>query len=214
MPPIADATEAMGRLATRHRPTLGAALALASGALLWAGCSVERDYELLSFFFDGVPEPAPAMVDGEPGPTRLGRTARISTTGAVSVHSAYLERRCAECHGDKARYGFRTEGFSKMGSSICLDCHQDSLEMPRVHGPVAVGECLLCHEPHVSTHPKLLVEASPGLCLACHDLELEEAAPTPQHADLARDCLECHYGHGGDDLFFLKDGWSAAETDG
>ena len=194
----------MGRLALRHRPAFGAALILASGALLWAGCNVERDYKVLSFFFDGVPEPAGAVADGQRGPTRIGDPARMAATGAVSAHSAYTERRCSECHGDRARFGFRTEGFAETTASVCADCHASALEAPRLHGPVALGACLLCHEPHVSSHPLLLVDASPALCLACHEDEMRVAAPSPGHEDLARDCLECHDGHGGDDPYFLR----------
>lgn len=196
--------EFMGRRARRHRLASGAALIIASGAIVWSGCDVDRNHGTLSFFFDGVPEPAPTMVDGAPGSSPFGRASRVSPGGAVSAHSAYLERRCTECHGERARFGFTTDGFANMGADTCIDCHEPALDMRLLHGPVAIGECLMCHEAHVSANPLLLIEPSPALCLACHDQEMLAEGPTPHHADLARDCLDCHHGHGGDEPYFLR----------
>jgi len=172
-----------------------------ASVLTWHGCSVERDYETLSFFFDGVPQPG-ALGDESAAGDRDGRELVLGPN--VSVHSAYLERRCTECHGDKASFGFTTEGFSDLDEAVCLKCHQEAIELPRLHGPVAVGECLICHEPHVSRYPTLLVDDSPALCTQCHTGELEADPTTAGHADPARNCLDCHYGHGGTEQYFTR----------
>ncbi len=179
---------------------------------VWGGCSVEKHYEVLSFFFDGVPPPATpeeqALAEGTvSGP---GRTPGVS--GIVSAHQAYLDRRCALCHGDQANFGFTTSGFSDIGGDACLECHPSVLEDLRVlHGPVAVNACVACHDPHVSAYPKLLTAASPHLCLQCHQAELQGVPPNEYHQDTTRDCLDCHEAHGGDLPFLLKpaDTWSA-----
>ena len=144
----------MGRPATRHRSTLGAALILASGAVCGRACNVERDYELLSFFFGrACPSPPRPWSEGEGPRPRFNGSSRMTMTGAVSAHSAYVERRCPECQGNRSRFGFTTAGFTDLTAAICVDCHEPALQAPRLHGPVALGDCLLCHEAHVSAHP-------------------------------------------------------------
>jgi predicted CXXCH cytochrome family protein len=180
--------------------------ALVAGALLilvWGGCSVEKHYELLSFFFDGVPEPLTpemqALAD------RAGGGSRLTAGRMASAHTAYLDRRCVECHGDQANFGFTTTGFSDLGEQACLRCHDQEAKPPAFeHGPVALGACLVCHDAHASLYPVLLVKPSPALCLDCHDPQLGGVPSTPGHEDPSRDCLECHYGHGGERHYLLR----------
>ena len=178
---------------------------MVAGALLilvWGGCSVEKHYELLSFFFDGVPEPLPPEVQGL---AQGAGGSRLVAGRMVSAHTAYLDRRCAACHGDQANFGFTTTGFSDLGNEACLRCHDQEAEPPAfLHGPVALGACLVCHDAHASSYPVLLVKPSPALCLDCHGPELQGATSTPVHANLSRDCLECHYGHGGEQRYLLR----------
>jgi predicted CXXCH cytochrome family protein len=125
-----------------------------------------------------------------------------------------VERRCGECHGEQARYGIFTAGFSKLDASVCLKCHGGVLEEhPLLHGPVAAGACLWCHQPHESPQPSLLVSATPALCLQCHHFQLLEAPAVPHHQDLDRDCLDCHLGHGGAQRYFLRDLEATSSTD-
>jgi hypothetical protein len=63
----------------------------------------------------------------------------------------------------------------------------------------------------VSSYPKLLVDASPSLCLSCHDPVLMGDLSLPTHDDLERDCLECHLGHGGADRYFIRPEWAATQ---
>ncbi|MHB8835767.1 MAG: cytochrome c3 family protein [Candidatus Methylomirabilia bacterium] len=81
---------------------------------------------------------------------------------------------CNPCH--------RFDGkLLKPVRELCLGCH-DGLEFARriSHRPVKRGECLACHDPHVSRQPSLLkARYAPGrwigregdvaLCLGCHD---------------------------------------------
>ena len=185
--------------AARRRAGAGAALAAAA---LCAACSIEKNYELLSLFFDGVPRPGTAP-SGAASERRPGDRA---SAAAVSAHSAYAERRCGECHGDQARFGLFGTGVSKLDASVCLNCHGQVLdEHPLLHGPVAARACLWCHQPHDSPQPFLLAAASPSLCLQCHRFQLQGAPPTPPHQDMQRDCLECHRGHGGAQRYFLRE---------
>jgi predicted CXXCH cytochrome family protein len=175
------------------------ALLLLLGAAVFAGCSIEKHYELLSVFFDGVPDP------NAPDSRGLFATDRPGTPVMVSRHSAWEERRCADCHGKTARFSFSAVGFSELDERVCLKCHEDLLDgYSRVHGPVAARACLFCHQPHQSPYPDLLKLGSPQLCMVCHSFTdpLEERHEA--HRDLDRDCLECHHGHGGSDPYFLR----------
>jgi predicted CXXCH cytochrome family protein len=178
----------------RTRRRVGAAvIVIGAGGALWSGCSVEKHYEVLSFFFDGVPDPnAPAggrlVASGTPG----------VALAVVSQHSAFEERRCSECHGKTGEFAFRVSGFSDLSSAVCMKCHADVMEEHEViHGPVAAQECLWCHQPHESPYEDLLSYTAPKLCLDCHSLGLMGSPPIPEHMDLERSCLECHFGHGG-----------------
>jgi len=170
--------------------------------LVWGGCSVEKNYELLSFFFDGVPEPpSPEM---QALAEHVGRS-RLTPGRVGSAHTAFLDRRCTECHGDQANFGFTTTGFAELGNEACPRCH-DQVARPRafLHGPVASGVCLDCHHAHSSIYPVLLRKRSPALCLNCHVLASQGAPSTPAHEDLGRDCLECHHGHGSEQQYLLR----------
>jgi predicted CXXCH cytochrome family protein len=44
-----------------------------------------------------------------------------------------------------------------------------------VHGPVAEGKCVECHDPHQSENASLQKKTSPELCFSCHDSALKDA---------------------------------------
>jgi predicted CXXCH cytochrome family protein len=166
---------------------------------------VEKNYSLLSFFFDGVPEPGAG-----PGVRTAGSPEAPGVMAVVSAHTAFTQERCHECHGETAAFGLVATGFGGLDSQSCLPCHPDDLESDLwIHGPVAQGECLWCHRPHESAYAYLLVKASPDLCLDCHRFELTGRRQPPEHADLDRDCLDCHLGHRGEDRYLLRprDDW-------
>jgi predicted CXXCH cytochrome family protein len=172
-------------------------LAIGLSALAVTGCDIEKHYDTLSFFFDGVPDPN--AVEPEAPADRRALTGGQSP-GARSSHLAYVERRCTDCHGAASRTPFRAGGFNQLDQRVCLECHEEETSgYPYVHGPVAIGECLLCHKPHDSPNLHLLVEPPATLCLGCHEMKAE-----PPHDDLERSCLDCHHGHGGDHPYFLR----------
>ena len=53
--------------------------------------------------------------------------------------------------------------------SLCQRCHALDTTKAYIHGPLASGGCLVCHDPHRSPNRYLLVSASDGFCLHCHD---------------------------------------------
>jgi predicted CXXCH cytochrome family protein len=166
-------------------------------ALIWIGCSVEKDYKVLSFFFDGVPDPT--IVRSNADAIRFAK----ETGGTVYTHAPFANNQCGECHKDLSG-----ETARKVDPTLCFRCHESTAnEYPKMHGAVSGGACVFCHSPHESTIKHLLRSRAPGICVQCHEAKSFGNPRAPVHQDLARDCLECHYAHGGPERFFLRDGW-------
>ena len=51
-----------------RRPPVIMLIPLAVAAACWVGCSVEKDYKILSFFFEGVPTPEELAAQRAGGP--------------------------------------------------------------------------------------------------------------------------------------------------
>lgn len=111
---------------------------------------------------------------------------------------------CAACHDP---HGGSNRHFlpGGEGSGSCVMCHDEVTKgLAHQHGPVAAGECLVCHTPHQSEHKGLLVEERVALCLGCH-VDVEHALKTAiaVHEPVGKQCAGCHDPHGGTVEFFL-----------
>ena len=134
---MSHATRANARLTNRRwRGSCFITTALFCLLALFAGCSSEKRYKVLSFFFDGVPNPnAPAA--GSQDEFASQRTGGVAVPVAY-IHKPYAENKCSACHENA---GGSFEDFQKLESSICLRCHQDVTDKyPIMHGPVAAAE--------------------------------------------------------------------------
>jgi predicted CXXCH cytochrome family protein len=171
------------------------ALVLAAPLLLLAGCNPGEHYELLSFFFDGVPDPNAPVDDLSDSPAAQARR-RLAIK--YNYHQPYAQENCVACHTS------HDPSALMPGASVCAQCHgnkPDQFEL--MHGPVAVGDCLVCHNPHQSTTVFMLRDQPRALCGQCHT-QPDTLGPTPSaHMDPQRSCLDCHSGHGGDQPNFL-----------
>ena len=176
-----------------------ALLVLASvGMALWGGCTVTpKNYKVLSFFFDGVPDPALTAVGEVRGRDGVVRASK------VWVHQPFAEDKCDACHTTRYRP-------TKNNGSICLPCHEKvPTEYVQMHGPVTAQACIWCHNPHESRYPHLLRDPDRKVCAQCHSGNLLDSSRVPAHADESRACLECHVGHGANGRFLLRDGAEA-----
>lgn len=185
-------------------PRLVVASLILLGAALWSGCTTDRRYKVLSFFFDGVPDPAEqarlaaAMAAGG---NVGGRTADGRPILYFS-HKPYEQQQCGSCHSGQGAL-FRPDAVD-ISSSVCLKCHTNVIDrFPVMHGPVAAVECLWCHAPHEADNKALLKEHSPGVCLQCHSRELLDSKP-PEHQQANASCLDCHSAHGGEKHGLLR----------
>ncbi len=164
--------------------------------MVWAGCNVTNEnYSLLSFFFDGVPDPnAPALPDG----TTDINLIRQSPT--YTIHPPFAEEKCVDCHGKR----FATQGVD---ASVCLKCHENiPSSQPRMHGPVVALACLWCHAPHESPYAALFKGQPRQVCAECHGPDMLGTDTVPEHLPEATEsCLDCHFGHGGVSRYFLRD---------
>lgn len=180
---------------------LGAA-ALGTAAALSAGCSVARHHRVLSLFFDGVPDPQAAVASDTPdAQATIGRQ-----LVRVGEHGPYAAKLCDSCHDSQA-----TNALVVPAEQLCNRCHELGDAKTYVHGPLASGGCMVCHDPHRSTNRFLLVSASDVFCLQCHDRStlsglagVAGAAGVDGHAGDAANCTECHEAHMSDRRYLLR----------
>jgi predicted CXXCH cytochrome family protein len=99
----------------------------------------------------------------------------------------------------------------KLGASgkICLTCHvqfEEKMKAPFVHTPLKKGDCVGCHNPHASSHGKLLAAAANRVCAKCHGTMIPKNALSV-HKDVASgNCTKCHDPHAANNKFNLLKG--------
>lgn len=179
----------------RGRRTILVIFGAVVAGLVWMGCTVtDKNYRLLSFFFDGVPNPNALPIMAE-----SGNPAAIRQSPTYVAHPPFLNNQCDACH----RSRFTQEAIT---SDVCLKCHSGvPNEYPFMHGPVTAGACLWCHVPHESAFAHLLKARPRAVCTQCHEPALLDSERVPEHADESKSCLDCHRGHGGQGRNMLRD---------
>lgn len=182
----------------------GGAAVLCAVLICWLGCSEEKNYKTLSFFFDGVPDPHARPTTHPLSPEELASMtpeARQAMASARSIHKPYADQNCTACHPQDI------QSFAPAQDSlVCMNCHKPVLtEHQAMHGAVVGRACLWCHEPHESLNPSLLKTTAASMCTQCHERELLSQRVT-SHQLAAGNCLDCHTGHGGERAPFLKKG--------
>jgi predicted CXXCH cytochrome family protein len=174
--------------------------------LVLSGCDPITRYKVTSTIFDGVPAlPPPEKLCedyaekkvAEAMSSQLQKEAQKSP--GSSTHLPYQEKQCDDCH-DKTKEG----GLIRPKNELCGVCHTNFIKGSYVHGPVATGACLACHEPHSSGFPKLLKTSPEKLCTTCHRERRSAAAMHDRFAARQLLCSDCHDPHSGNAQFFLE----------
>lgn len=82
-----------------------------------------------------------------------------------------------------------------VGSCLAVGCHADVGQSSELHARVAVGACLVCHEPtgELGDHSFVPVKADGGVCRTCHALALTGSSIHAPFEDGS--CLACHDPH-------------------
>ena len=89
---------------------------------------------------------------------------------------------------------------------ICLKCHetfQITLKSRSVHPLAKTGKCSGCHDPHTSSHKKLLDSNPADLCFSCHEDVLPENASSTHSIVTEGNCAKCHESHASENKFIL-----------
>lgn len=95
--------------------------------------------------------------------------------------------------------------LASQGAELCYMCHDYKNTGEHVHGPVSLGLCTACHDPHQSSGERLLRSGPPELCFQCHS-DKEEAVSGAEvvHPPAGLDCTMCHDPHTSPNRYQLK----------
>ena len=188
---------------------LGWVLLVCLAALVLSCDEIERR-RVLTFFFDGVPPSGGAGFEGEPFDVNSAELEQTGQKPAWYVHEP--QKDCTNCHRRQSTGGFSSQTrLIAPVPQLCHKCHDDpAVSASFVHGPVAVGQCLFCHNPHRSKVEHLLREAEPKLCYLCHDTSMIELIPAHLTQQTSA-CTDCHDPHAGSAKALLKGASSQTE---
>ena len=120
---------------------------------------------------------------------------RITTAIALAGSLAILLAGTAVSQADK--YNLKAGARGKN----CLSCHvsfQEKMQKKFIHSPLANGECTGCHNPHASSHGKLMAAEPDEICYKCHDNVVPEEAASVHQDVLEGNCVLCHDPHAAD----------------
>lgn len=126
--------------------------------------------------------------------TCIARIAKNDSKTSRAIHE--LHKNCIQCHaGNLKQISKDKPQLVAPVPKLCYGCHKDYLSMGEwVHGPVATGECLLCHDPHKTNIVSMLSKSMPELCCQCHEMAM--LRPITNHLKKSySQCGVCHTGH-------------------
>ncbi|MFC1793170.1 cytochrome c3 family protein [Planctomycetota bacterium] len=138
-----------------------------------------------------------------PGAANSKGFARGDSGGSWGLHEPIKD--CVTCHGDQAEQASSDMPYLVASvPKLCYECHKDYISLAGwVHGPVAMGECLLCHEPHKTDNKSLLRKPVPELCYQCHETKMLQLVANHLDKSFAQ-CNDCHDGHTSSSRMLLK----------
>jgi len=138
--------------------------------------------------------------------------------GMKSQHKpAVIDWKCLRCHqaeGRKSPWGgeetvrFAIEDRDTV-APLCYQCHEKFAAKVEAyafqHGPIGMGQCNVCHNPHGSMWPKLLQNNQTTLCVNCHEFREKIAQPVIHQIIKSKGCTPCHDPHGSSYPLQLKE---------
>jgi len=182
------------------------AAAMVCAFFVFLGCDRQSRYKVLTFFFEGVPDPnavrAKAAVSVSTGIDENTKTIIIEKPKTPAELALYKQKHhsrhkflkdCDKCHEGGLRTGIKE--LRQPMPDLCYSCHKDFSRLGKyLHGPINVGECVFCHDLHGTLYIKLQKEPQPKLCYNCHRREsISEIENHKKVLDLI--CTECHDPH-------------------
>lgn len=175
-----------------------------------AGCTDETRHKILTFFFEGVPPIGGEITSEEtvrtpddplkPAAEEKEPVSRRSKQSHSTKHEPVSD--CNKCHIGGMNSG-RRELVEAM-PYLCYSCHTNYHEAGAyLHGPVSVGDCVFCHDPHRSKYIHLQKAPQPKLCYQCH--VVADMRSIPGHLQMQDTiCTDCHDPHVSSERKLLK----------
>lgn len=156
----------------------------------------------------------------EEGKGCINRKTENEFNGAV-IHGPVSEGKCMKCHSPHA--SATKKGLKADIPALCLGCHDKAVRdnknrlLPSLkavledsnivrHKPFADGDCLCCHDPHVSSHYRLLNDdhttsfytsysKEKYICFNCHSEKAFSEPRTLTDTNFRNGNLNLHYRH-------------------
>jgi predicted CXXCH cytochrome family protein len=187
----------------RSRTVLIGLMLLVFLGIFVVSCDEVEHHDVLTFFFEGVP-PLHGQLTEELVDSDSQGLSRTRPKQPWFIHQPRKD--CTVCHDKSKQRLFSSQTYlRKPVPELCYQCHVDyTTSASYVHGPVAVGRCLFCHNPHKSRIEHLLVEPEPQLCYLCHNIDTVSLIPAllvkQQFA-----CTDCHNAHTSSVKYLLNE---------
>lgn len=156
----------------------------------------------------------------EKGDGCINRQAKNTFKGEIS-HGPVSEGACMKCHAPHA--SDNPKGLKADLPTLCFDCHDEAMKDDKnrplpslkvvyedsemeLHKPFADGDCLCCHDPHVSSHYRLLNKEHNNslytsyskdkyMCFGCHNENAFSEPRTLDKTNFRNGNLNLHYRH-------------------
>ncbi len=120
-------------------------------------------------------------------------------------HGMLTRKDCFVCHDERSK----SYAIAIADADLCAKCHDRRPSGKYLHGPVAIGSCTVCHDPHGQTNPMFLIASGEALCFRCHteaDALKHLVIRSPGSGDFLREkgCTFCHDPHQADRRYLLR----------
>jgi predicted CXXCH cytochrome family protein len=158
------------------------------------------------------PTQTPA-VSQKPAPAGSQKPAIAAPGSCLQCHAALTRQpvthsvaaECGSCHVQDKTNAHKFK-MAADGEKLCVGCHEVKKPSDKfVHGPVAVGDCVSCHNPHGAAKAKLLKTGTADLCQSCHvEMKALLAEKRSVHAPVKDACTDCHDPHASPFKYQLK----------
>ena len=170
-------------------------------------CSAEQRYKYLTIFFDDVEPPDTTSIKIDSSKIAVKNSVDENKTEPKTVQPEVIEIKhppaeedgCNNCHIIEKSYT-----LVEKQPKLCYNCHDDfSKKYKELHGPLLVGACTACHDPHKSANKPLIKAPGQELCFFCH--QKQDVLRNDIHSSIEDNkCWDCHNPHGGADRTFMK----------
>lgn len=131
---------------------------------------------------------------------------------ALAVHShlgSTTGNSCVNCHSPHASDGEKL--FNTKLEQVCRGCHPDTYQnyVGKPHSHPSAGACANCHQVHGSNNLAMLNGDGNQVCNGCHKTQGQFTHPVGEgvfdpRTGMNMTCVSCHYPHGTDYPFNLK----------